>query len=217
MNKKVLKYENDEITVRYDVTRCIHAANCVNRLPDVFDPNRKPWVDPDNAPASEIADIIEACPTGALHYELKKSDRIEKAPPVNRVLLQQDGPIYIFGDIEVQDHEGKTILEDNRFALCRCGASSNKPACDNSHKKIDFEAHTDAERAKLPEVSAGEHDKLIVKLMKDGPAILEGTYTVESSTFAGQTSNKGVALCRCGATSTKPFCDGSHKDVGFQG
>lgn len=217
MKKKVLKYDNDEITVHYDVTRCIHAEKCVDGLPDVFVPNRKPWIDPNKASADEIADVIETCPTGALQYELKNSDRVEKAPSRNRVTLQQDGPVYMFGDIEVQDHDGNILLEDTRFALCRCGASANKPACDNSHGKVEFQAHTDADRTKLPQVAAEKHEKLLVKLMKDGPAILEGTYTVESDSFAAQTSNKGVALCRCGASSAKPFCDGSHKEVGFEG
>ncbi len=217
MKKKVLKYDNEEITVRYDVNRCIHAENCVDGLPDVFDPKRKPWIDPDKAPASEIADVIETCPTGALQYDLKNSDRVEKVPSRNRVVLKKDGPIYMFGDIEVQDHEGNTVLEDTRFAFCRCGASSNKPACDNTHKNINFKAHTEADRSKLPEVAENGQGKLLVKLMEDGPAILEGTYTVESDTFAAQTSNKGVALCRCGASTTKPFCDGSHKEAGFEG
>ncbi len=217
MKKKVLKYENDEISIQYDVTRCIHAAECVNGLPEVFNPNRKPWIDSNNAPANDIADVIEACPTGALQYKMKQSDRVEKAPSRNRVVLQKDGPIYMFGNIEVKDHDGNTVLEDTRFAFCRCGASTNKPACDNSHKNIEFEAHTNADRSKLPEVSENGQGKLLVKLMKDGPAILEGTYTVESDSFAEQTSDKGVALCRCGASTTKPFCDGSHKDVGFKG
>lgn len=217
MNKKVLKYDDNEISVHYDVTRCTHAEKCVDGLPDVFDPNRKPWINPDSAPASEIADVIETCPTGALQYELKNSDRVEKAPSRNRVLLQKDGPIYMFGDIEVQGHEENIILEDTRFAFCRCGASSNKPACDNSHKRIDFEPHTNADRTKLRGASEHEHEKLIIKLMKDGPAILQGIYTVESDTFDSHTSDKGVALCRCGASTTKPFCDGSHKEVGFQG
>ena len=217
MKKKVLTYDNDEITVKYDLKRCIHAANCVDGLPDVFNPDRKPWIDPDKASADDIADVIETCPTGALQYEMKKSVRVEQAPSKNRIKLEKDGPVYMFGDIEVQDHEGNTVLADTRFALCRCGASSNKPACDNSHKEVDFEADTDADRSKLPEPQSNGDDKLLIKLMKDGPAILEGTYTVESETFDPQTSDKGVALCRCGASSTKPFCDGSHKDIGFKG
>ncbi|CAN5399218.1 CDGSH iron-sulfur domain-containing protein [soil metagenome] len=217
MKEKILKYDGNEITVTYDVNRCIHAENCVEGLPAVFDKNRRPWIDANGAKGDEIADVIETCPTGALQYEMKISDRVENPPFHNRVLMQKDGPVYMFGDIEVQDHEGRVILKDTRFALCRCGASKNKPACDNSHQDFDFSAGTDADPSKLPEPSAEEHDKLIVKLMKNGPAILEGTYTVESKTIDPQTSDKGVALCRCGSSSTKPFCNGKHKEIGFEG
>lgn len=218
MKEKVLTYDGEEIKVSYDINRCIHAAKCVAGLPDVFDPNRKPWVDPDQAPAEKVADIIESCPTGALHYELKQANRTETAPSKNRISLQVDGPVYFYGDIEVQDHEGNTLVVDTRFALCRCGASGNKPACDNSHKKIGFEADTAADRSKLPEAgSDADHDKLIIKLMKNGPAILEGSYTMESETFEPQTSDKGIALCRCGGSASKPFCDGTHKEIGFEG
>ena len=217
MEEKILKYEGEEITVSYDVKRCIHAAKCVEGLPRVFNPERKPWIDAANAPGDAIADVIETCPTGALQYKMKTSDRVETAPSKNRVSLQEDGPVYMYGDIEVQDHEGEIVLNDTRFAFCRCGASKNKPACDNSHKEIDFEADTDADPSKLPEPENGDQGKLIVKLMKNGPAILDGTYTVESDSMDPQTSDKGVALCRCGSSGSKPFCDGSHKEVGFEG
>lgn len=217
MKEKILKYEGEEITITYDFKRCIHAENCVNGLPAVYNKNARPWIDANNAPGDAIADVIETCPTGALQYKMKTSERVELAPSKNRVILQNNGPVYMHGDIEVQDHEGKTLLKDTRFALCRCGASVNKPACDNSHKKIEFKAGIDADPTKLPDHSADEHDKLIVKLMKDGPAILEGTYTVESETMEAKTSNKGVALCRCGSSSTKPFCDGNHKNINFKG
>jgi CDGSH-type Zn-finger protein/uncharacterized Fe-S cluster protein YjdI len=217
MRKKVLTYEGDEITITYDVNRCIHAENCIHGLPAVFAKNRRPWVDADGAGGEEIADVIETCPTGALQYEMKKSDRAEQPPSKNRIIMQPDGPVYMFGDIEVKDHEGNTILQDTRFALCRCGASKNKPACDNSHQKFEFSAGTDADPSKLPEPSGNDHGKLTVKLMKNGPAILEGTYTVESDTMEPKSSDKGVALCRCGLSAAKPFCDGSHKDGGFDG
>lgn len=217
MKEKILTYENDEIKVSYDIKRCIHAAKCVDGLPHVFNPDRKPWINPDEASADDVANVIERCPTGALQYEMKKSDRTETAPSHNRIALQKDGPVYMFGDIEVQDHEGNVVLNDTRFAFCRCGASGNKPACDNSHKKIEFIADTDADSSKLPETSGNSADKLIVKLMKDGPAILNGTYTMESDTLEPRTSAKGVALCRCGESASKPFCDGSHKEAGFTG
>lgn len=217
MQKKILTYESDEIKVTYDLKRCIHAAECIKGLPDVFDPNKKPWVQPGNSTSEAVANVIEKCPTGALHYEMKMSDRKEKPSSKNRVQLTQDGPVYFFGDIEVRDHDGNTVLKDTRFALCRCGASANKPACDKTHKKIEWRAGVDADTSKMPEIEEEEHDKLIIKLMKDGPAILDGSYTMESSSIGEHTSDKGVALCRCGASSTKPFCDGTHKEIGFEG
>ena len=217
MEKKILSYENEEINVSYDVKRCIHAAECVKGLPNVFDPDKKPWINPDNASAQDIAKTIEKCPTGALHYTLKKSDRSEKPSSKNRVKLTANGPVYFFGDLEVQDHEGNTVLNDTRFAFCRCGSSSNKPACDNSHKKIDWKADTNANKEKMPPIENENQDKLLIKLMKNGPAILEGNYTMESQELGEHTSDKGVALCRCGGSSTKPFCDGTHKEIGFEG
>ncbi|MCH8557499.1 MAG: CDGSH iron-sulfur domain-containing protein [Balneolia bacterium] len=218
MDSKTLTYQNDDIKVSYDIKRCIHAAECVKGLPGVFDPKRKPWIDPDKADAGEIADVIERCPTGALHYELKNADRTESPESPNRIQLTANGPVYFFGDLEVQDHEGNTVLEDTRFALCRCGASSNKPACDNSHEKIKWEADAKANPEKLPSPQNGNSNgRLKIKLMKNGPAILEGSYIMESNDMEPRKSDKGVALCRCGASSTKPFCDGTHKEVNFEG
>lgn len=218
MESKNLKYESNDITVTYDINRCIHAAECVRGLPKVFDPDKKPWIMPENAAASEIANVIEKCPTGALHYEMKKADRTEQPETPNRIQLQKDGPVYFFGDVEVLDHEGNTVLEDTRFALCRCGASSNKPACDNSHKDMKWEADARANPEKLPSPQNGSSNgRLKIKLMKNGPAILEGSYVMESNDMEPRKSDKGVALCRCGASSTKPFCDGTHKDVNFEG
>lgn len=217
MKKKLHTYESDEIKVTYDLKRCIHSAECVKGAPHVFNVNKKPWIQPENGSAQEIADVIEKCPTGALHYEMKKSDRREKPSSKNRIKLKPNSPVYFFGDIEVQDHEGNILLEDTRFALCRCGASQNKPACDNTHEEIGWKADANANKSKMPEIEKEKHNKLLIKLMKDGPAILEGSYTMESPELGEHTSDKGVALCRCGGSSTKPFCDGTHKDIGFEG
>jgi CDGSH-type Zn-finger protein/uncharacterized Fe-S cluster protein YjdI len=217
MQEKILKYDGNDIRVTYDINRCIHAAECVRGLPAVFDTSKKPWIQPEHAPADEIARVIERCPTGALHYRMKGTERAENPSSRNRVKLNVNGPVYFFGDIEVQDHEGNVILTDTRFALCRCGASGNKPACDNSHKKNNWKADASADKSKIPEIDEEEHDKLLIKLMKNGPAILEGAYTLESPEIGEHTTDKGIALCRCGGSSTKPFCDGTHKQIGFQG
>ena len=42
------------------------------------------------------------------------------------------------GHLVVVDHEGNEVIRDSRIALCRCGASKNKPFCDGTHSEIGF-------------------------------------------------------------------------------
>ena len=216
MKERIFTYDSEEIKVTWDQKRCIHAEECVHGLSDVFDPNQKPWIQPEKGNVEEIADVIERCPTGALKYEVKDGSRTEKPSSKNRIILRENGPVYFFGDLEVQDAEGNTVLEDTRFAMCRCGASHNKPACDNSHQKLDWSASVDADTSGMDELNQEEQDKLLIKLMKNGPVLLEGIYTLESPKIGEFTSSKNIALCRCGGSSNKPFCDGTHKKIGFE-
>lgn len=64
-------YENDEIIVFWKPELCEHAAECLKGNGKVFDVSRRPWVDVSQAPAAEIGEIIDRCPSGALKYELK--------------------------------------------------------------------------------------------------------------------------------------------------
>ena len=64
-------YENDEIIVFWNPDLCVHATECIRGNNKVFDVSRRPWVDISHAPAKEIAEIIDRCPSGALKYELK--------------------------------------------------------------------------------------------------------------------------------------------------
>lgn len=216
MRERIFKYENEDVTVSWDQKRCIHAEECVHGLNDVFDPNQRPWIQPEKRSADEIADVIERCPTGALKYEMKSSERTERPSSNNRIKLQENGPIYFFGDLKVLDAEGNTILKDTRFAMCRCGASHNKPACDNSHQKLEWTAGTTADTSDLDELNQNEQGGLLIKPMKNGPVLLEGVYTLESPKIGEFTSSKNIALCRCGGSSNKPFCDGTHKEIGFE-
>ncbi len=53
----------------------------------------------------------------------------------------KSGPLIIEGPVDLFDTEGNQIeLSRPRLALCRCGASSNKPFCDGTHSKIGFDA-----------------------------------------------------------------------------
>lgn len=211
MPDKMYTYESDDISITYDLNRCIHAAECVKGLPRVFDPDRRPWIDPDEAEAGAIAEVIHRCPTGALHYQRKDGGAEEPMPSKNTITIDPDGPLYVRGDVKITTADDETVLEDTRVALCRCGLSDHKPFCDNSHED-EFE-----DAGRLHDITlkgeAGANGALHITLAPDGPLLLEGAVTIEAqdATYSG---SKG-ALCRCGHSGNKPFCDGSHKDVGF--
>ncbi|MEV8391696.1 MULTISPECIES: (4Fe-4S)-binding protein [unclassified Streptomyces] len=63
-------YKGQSITVTFEAGRCLHAAECVHGLPEVFDPGERPWIRPDGAGAERVAEVVRRCPSGALQYEL---------------------------------------------------------------------------------------------------------------------------------------------------
>ncbi len=216
MSAKVREYAGKDVVVRYDVKRCIHAAECVNGLPKVFDPDRRPWVDPDAAAADPIVEVIMRCPTGALHFQRKDGGAAEPVPDLNLITVSVDGPLYARGMLQVVNNDGTLKLEDSRVALCRCGASENKPFCDGRHSEAGFKAGASWAEAKPKPKEFVPGGELRVTPRPNGPLLVKGRVEIHS-TDGGQTSfhDGQTALCRCGASRKKPFCDGSHKQIGF--
>ncbi len=56
-----------------------------------------------------------------------------------------------------------------------------------------------------------------VNIMKNGPLIIEGQLKIVNGDESELLENKKTAFCRCGASANKPFCDGAHKKIGFEG
>jgi uncharacterized Fe-S cluster protein YjdI/CDGSH-type Zn-finger protein len=132
------EYASDDVVVIWEPAFCIHAANCLAGLPDVFDAGRRPWVEPDLASADEIAEVVMTCPTGALHFRRLDGGADEPVPTETTAQVRPNGPLYLTGNIRIEDASGHLIREDTRVALCRCGGSQNKPFCDGSHRVIGF-------------------------------------------------------------------------------
>ena len=132
-------YEGDGIVIHFESRRCIHAAECVSSLPGVFNIDTRPWIDATGGGAEEIAEVVQQCPSGALTYERTDGGSPEPVGGnVSSVTIVEDGPLYLHGPVEIVDHEGNTVSVQPRVALCRCGASQNKPFCDNGHLAIGF-------------------------------------------------------------------------------
>lgn len=130
-------YQGAGIEVLWDATLCIHTGICLQRLPRVFDVNSRPWVELTGADAEAVAATIRACPTGALRYE---GDGVAAEDPEDPTVVEvrPNGPLYLRGRFQLRGPGGRPGRDAYRVALCRCGASENKPFCDNSHRLIGF-------------------------------------------------------------------------------
>ncbi len=205
--------ETDDLTISFSARRCIHARKCVLGLPRAFVPEKgRAWIQAQEASTEAMVKVIEACPSGALTYTRKDGGSEEAVPAVNTVRLWEHGPVELHGHLAMPDGSTRT-----RAVLCRCGASKTKPYCDNSHIDMKFKAssepQSDAETAEAPVPEAGQ---LTVVPIKDGPLMLEGPMEIIAGSGRRIRASEKAFLCRCGASANKPFCDGRHKEVGFE-
>jgi CDGSH-type Zn-finger protein len=208
-----------------------------------------------------------------------------------------NGPLYLINDREAKvvenlvNSKGEKLSNIQGIALCRCGASKNKPFCDGTHSVIGFSSKNnedndnkeinskkrksyvskkitihdnrkicshaaecinnlpsvfrlnqrpwidpDQETAtekiietirKCPSgalsysidgIEYRDHDgKPLVKVSKDGPYVVSGRIElIGEAEFPDDVSTEHYTLCRCGASSNKPFCDGSHSTINFK-
>lgn len=214
MKRKVHEYEAEGIVVEYEIPRCIHAAECVRGLPEVFDPEARPWARPEHATPEAVAQVVERCPTGALRYRRTDGGAPEAPPAGNSVRVAPDGPLYLAGRIRLELPGGE-VIEETRMAMCRCGDSKHKPFCDNTHVERRFADPGLAVEHRLGPAADGGGGALTVRLAPNGPILLEGPVEVVTADAGSAAGEKG-ALCRCGASATKPYCDGAHKEIGFE-
>jgi CDGSH-type Zn-finger protein/ferredoxin len=201
----------ESVTVVFDGKKCIHARFCVTGAPKTFLANVEgPWIHPDATDAAHLIEVAHACPSGAVQY-VRKDGVAEPAPQVNIARLRENGPVAVHAPMTLN---GEAI--GMRATLCRCGASKNKPYCDGSHTAAGFTATGEPE-SKTTEMLAVRDGPLTVTALKDGPLKVEGN--LEICAGSGRVVQRGstVFLCRCGASQNKPFCDGSHKGIGFTG
>ncbi len=217
-------------------------------------------------------------------------------PADRRIDVTRDGPYEVRGalpltrvTIVVTEHgepvdvsRGERLETGRRYALCRCGRSSTKPFCDDSHLRAPFDGtetadrtpraerarrvqgrgiaftddpplcthagfctnrHTDVwemvresgdpeVRARMErmiamcpsgrlalEPSSGEDPPPAdpeVLLEADGPIWVQGGVTIRAADGSTWEVRDHVALCRCGRSRNKPFCDGTHDEIGFR-
>lgn len=202
-------HETEGGILSFDGKKCIHSRHCVLSRPDVFVPNAKgEWIHPERATVCELRMLAENCPSGAIQFI--ENGQPERKPLVNTLHVRENGPYALRADIHMAGEEGQT-----RLTLCRCGASKNKPYCDNSHINIGFTAS--GEPPVQPSEPLEQRDgPVTVSPQTDGPLQIDGNLEICAGTGHTVNRTQQVFLCRCGASKNKPYCDGSHQQIGFK-
>jgi uncharacterized Fe-S cluster protein YjdI len=59
-------------------------------------------------------------------------------------------------------------------------------------------------------------NKPLIKITSNGPILLNGPVIVQYGDKQETNSSRTIALCRCGQSSKKPYCDGTHSKVQFE-
>jgi len=71
-NEAVKTYTNGEITIVWEPGKCTHSGMCVKSLPQVYNPQAKPWIRFENATTEQLKAQLDKCPSGALSYFVNK-------------------------------------------------------------------------------------------------------------------------------------------------
>ena len=87
--------------------------------------------------------LIDRCPSGSYTYSLTDDGPdIEADLPLAIAVTEEEGSLagalWLTGGIPVIRSDGQPFETRNRVTLCRCGRSENKPACDGTHRRVDF-------------------------------------------------------------------------------
>jgi len=156
------RYRNDDITVYWKPSACIHASYCYRELIDVFDPSRRPWVDMNGSTTERIIEVVNLCPTEALawkwndekknadigsdqlnHINFRRPELMNDIEPASKeqpvsVKVMTDGPIVVKGNFTINYNGNKKEVRNSLISICRCGVSDHQPFCDGQHRKVGF-------------------------------------------------------------------------------
>jgi len=194
-------YRSEHISITFNSKRCSHSGLCLKSLPTVFDLKARPWINLLNCNEQDVIKTVHKCPSGALGFHETIDERVN-------VKLMKNGPINIRGKVNL-----KTGFQDSgqnlkRISLCRCGLSKNKPFCDASHlKEFRDDALIDKRPASTTKQNASKQVDIVC--IENGPLMCQGNIQFSDSNKE-QITVIDPAICRCGASKRKPFCDGTH-------
>ncbi len=142
LNEEIIqKYEGKEINIVFNRSICSGAGNCVRNFPKIYKNASQDWINPDGASIDEVKNSIKQCPSGALSYELAGESSCEDYDGY-KITIIKNGPINVLGKVSLHVDKWSTNAHQQKYSLCRCGASENKPFCDYTHASLNLKKYT---------------------------------------------------------------------------
>jgi CDGSH-type Zn-finger protein len=173
-------------------------------------PESNPDLDSPTVPETE-AEKPESTDEKALDrwfLEQRGNKRVPKRLDVaNELLVTSGGPLKMTGNITLINEDG-SVTHANSLSLCRCGASKNRPFCDDQHLEIEF-FDSGAVTQLSDWVPITRPQTITVTCVKNGPLKFRGYLRIFNKKGQECITMSG-SLCRCGKSSKKPFCDNRH-------
>lgn len=140
------------------------------------------------------------------------------------LVVVADGPYVVRGAVPLvrieRDEggewaEGPPIPTEPTYLLCRCGRSAELPLCDEG-ETCGKVTPTPLVRFPRPVGWDVPRSSPAIALKPNGPLRVRGVGLSASDGTVFEPADR-CSLCRCGRSNTMPFCDGTHKEVGFRG
>jgi CDGSH-type Zn-finger protein len=129
-----------KLVVRKDTTLCMDSGFCgfLNLPIKKIVPNTD-----DTKMRSLVIAMVERCPSGSLTYSIPPEEKdIEPDLPVQVAITTEItddgaiiGPLWVTGNVIIEQSDGSILETRNRVTLCNCGRSEIKPLCDGTHRK----------------------------------------------------------------------------------
>lgn len=133
--------DGTNLVVRKDPTLCMESGFCgfLNLPMKKIVPNTD-----DTQKRSLVIAMVERCPSGALTYTIPPLEKdIEPDLPIqvaDTTEITDDGaiigPLWVTGNVIIEQSDGSILETRNRVTLCNCGRSAIKPLCDGTHRKF---------------------------------------------------------------------------------
>jgi len=78
------------------------------------------------------------------------------------------------------------------------------------------EPNKSEEKKEPPQKVEEKEPETKIQIMENGPALISGDFVIKDISGSKISTARNIALCRCGNSSTQPFCDGTHNKTGFK-